>query len=146
MPCFVVVPGGNWEGKKVVFDHATDDGSPPCAASDPMMQGNGQGVGSREVASGDSTADEAGAASSQQGVPTHNTPNKLKWVKPALLLVKSAPGGKLKWRKLWSRLWAQVKGEHPGLGGAEEACKTKCCRRLQSSSKLVFKGNWVHLA
>lgn len=150
----MLTPGGGWQGKKVTFgDDDTDAAAAAAPAATEQQQqqaavpADERGSGSKQPpdASGVSS-DTAGAESSSKKI------KRVKWSSLAVQQLQQAPGGALKWKKLWPLLLQAAKQQQQQQGAAgkgdavSDASKEKAWQKLQACSKLQITGKLVTLA
>ncbi|KAF8062046.1 TMN7 [Scenedesmus sp. PABB004] len=137
------IAGGNWEGSKVTFDDPPGDGQDHGqgqggAAAAPAGAGGDAGDGA-DGADGEGRAGgkrrrrEHAAAGASEDAP--GGAGRVKWAKLAVAQLRGAPGGALKWKRLWPALLAAA-GGGGGDDGARAGAKDEAWARLQASSRL----------
>ena len=160
MPCNCHIPaavlsGGSWQGKKVTFDQEA------VVGADTAVPGEVPGSEQREEeqhtvpAAAGSFPSSAGAATSDRGPSSkagtqkeqkkkkeRSKRVKVKRVKLAVRQLQEAPGGVLKWSKLWKQLKQAAQQQHLE---AEGSCKERAWRKLQGCSRLQVTGKLVSL-
>lgn len=150
----VLFLGGNWQGKKVTFEQEAATDSPSSAGEQPGTQQQLQqkAAGNAAISSSPSSGAEAAPTASERGGSSEHDrqrkpkcsgkQGKVKWAKLAVTQLQEAPGGVLKWSKLWKQLKQAAEQQQAFVG---DSCKDKALKKLQGCSQLQVTGKLVSL-